>query len=76
MRTKSERRHHRDRMKARVQKFLWLPKEPEARDRLVHRLADTRKRCSCDSCGNPRRHHQELTVQERRWAVWSKEEAE
>lgn len=35
-------------------------------DRTVNRLAGHGKLCSCHMCGNPRRHHGEKTMQERR----------
>lgn len=35
-------------------------------DRMVNRLAGHGKLCSCYMCGNPRRHHGEETIQERK----------
>jgi hypothetical protein len=34
-------------------------------DRLSHTHADNLKKCSCSSCGNPRKHFDEKTIQEK-----------
>lgn len=56
------RRHHKWRMKAKALRVY--PEQPDA-----IRLADHLKNCSCDLCGNPRRHWKLPTLQERRAAL-------
>lgn len=66
--TRAERRAQVERAKARAarQCARWkLEPTPEN----VGKLATTRKECSCYMCGNPRRHHAESTMQERRLGV-------
>ncbi len=71
MRTRSERRHHHQRMIDRVKNFGWLKyikkkfSEEEYEQHLKH-LAETRKPCSCHMCGNPRKYWKEKTMQEKR----------
>ena len=61
------RRHHSQRMKARYRRKervhpYWRSDEPAA----AGKYANHGCTCSCWMCGNPRRHHGELTMQERR----------
>lgn len=66
MSKRAERRHHYERMKRRASRVFaaWIGHHdtPDARGR----FARTRKPCSCYMCGNPRKHFDEPTVQERR----------
>lgn len=60
------RRHHRERLK-RKRRYFWghsrdLWEEP----RYLGMAVSTPKVCTCWMCGNPRRWHDELTMQERR----------
>jgi hypothetical protein len=72
-RTRAERRHHRERMKARAAHFFDIQweknKHPDVyQHRLVRRI-DTPARCSCWMCGNPRRYScgaERKTIQERK----------
>jgi hypothetical protein len=82
MRTRSERRHHRERMINRVKNFKWIqPKyyhgPEEQRQKYIRELADTRHPCSCDMCCNPRHNgwarDERLTMQERRHIYDDKE---
>ena len=72
MRSKAERRHHRDRIKHRVRQFqdLAWDRGKEYFEDMVRRRVDTRKSCSCDVCCNDRRNGwlecEKLTMQERR----------
>lgn len=72
-RKRGERRHHRQRMIARMGRIIrhnWW--HPEGEDleatiaELAPRWADNRKRCSCPMCGNPRRWYGTPTRQEMR----------
>jgi hypothetical protein len=66
---RAERRHHARRMKAKV--LNWAKQEAERMDYMfgdadqyrVVRQAETRKRCSCWMCGNPRKYQGERTRQ-------------
>lgn len=65
------RRHHRERLKT-ARRFYW----GRGRDRGANPASDSDKAqgvvistpapCSCTLCGNPRRHFDEATLQERR----------
>lgn len=64
------RRHHLARIKnRRLDYYGGYIRElsPDQRARHVGRLAHTAKSCSCWMCGNPRRHEQGPTMQERRF---------
>ena len=58
-------RHQRERAKARALRVIagW-PKD--ATPELLGRLTNTRTLCSCDMCGNPRRHWKRKPMQERK----------
>jgi hypothetical protein len=74
----AERRHHRQRMRDRARRKLvqWEMRRElyrseedrlESLDHRVKRAADNMAKCSCWSCGNPRRHQKDrLTMQEKR----------
>ena len=55
-------------MKAKAQRILKQWKHMHADDpRMIAHMAATHcKPCSCPLCGNPRRHFEKLTIQERR----------
>ena len=59
------RRHHKARMKQRARKVakIWGGVPLNHLDKHADHLA----MCSCEMCGNPRRHHGERTIQELRW---------
>lgn len=62
MRGLAVRRHHRERLK-KSRRFHWgrdLSSEPSRLGMAV----DTPHPCSCAMCGNPRKHFDELTLQE------------
>lgn len=74
--SRSLRRHHRERMKAKARRIvkIWNAgvnnyKLPE--DFLVAN-ADHLKTCSCWMCGNPRKHWGKSTLQEIRLGPWLK----
>lgn len=62
------RRQDSARMKARSRRIY--PHDPKAR------LADHLAACSCYSCGNPRYHFNELTMQERRADIQARQSCE
>lgn len=59
MSSKENRRHRKQRMKAKARKVYWYNTNPE-------KLADNMCCCSCSGCGNPRRHFKEITIQEKK----------
>jgi hypothetical protein len=64
MRSRGIRRHHEERVKARVRSYYggYAVGDP----RSVGRIAHTRRLCSCWMCGNPRRYWKQATFQELR----------
>lgn len=62
------RRYHAQRRKAWVRRTLrhYFMKRHDLSARRVGMYSKTPKICSCFMCGNPRRFHGELTIQERR----------
>ena len=69
MRTRSERRHHHQRMLNKVKNFGWLKSwfgTEEIREEHIRQITETRKPCSCHMCGNPRKHFKQKTLQEKR----------
>jgi hypothetical protein len=70
---RATRRAQKERNKARIRKAIvstWsCGDDPAWVERTVARMANHGKLCSCYMCGNPRRHHGELTMQERRSAL-------
>jgi hypothetical protein len=71
MRSRALRRHHEQRMKARVRTYYGgrVAGDP----RRLGRIAHTRRECSCSMCGNPRRYFGLRTVQERHAAGLAEE---
>lgn len=70
-RTRSERRHHHQRMIDKVKTFRWMSPEfyhgeEEQRQKHIKKMAENRKKCSCHMCGNPRKMFKEDTMQEKR----------
>jgi len=68
MRTRDERRKFKSlkiRKARKVLSHIWGIKEQMTLDRLSHTHADNLKKCSCSSCGNPRKHFDEKTIQEK-----------
>lgn len=66
-RTKSERIHHKNRIKKRVIKYVkneWGYKDSEIKE--LVKFSETRQRCSCYMCGNQRKHFNKKTIQEQR----------
>lgn len=72
MRTRSERRHHHQRMIDKVKNFHWLKPKfwhsgEERRQKHILKMAETRHPCSCHMCCNPRHSPwKEETIQEKR----------
>ena len=68
MRTRAERRKHKQRMKKKALKIVriegWTDEEYIAHR--VRKLAETRTPCSCVMCGNPRKLWGQKTIQELR----------
>ncbi len=58
---RAERRHHAARMKRKAKRLL------PHRD--ARKIADHMADCSCHMCGNPRRHWNEVTLQEKRQSL-------
>lgn len=74
MKGRGERRERMAREKVKARKFLrevWQDDALAADDAYVGKRATTRVPCSCDRCGNPRRHGkgERLTLQERKAAL-------
>ena len=70
MRTRAERRHHRNRIRNKVkdyQSIRWRKEDPANYEHNVNLLTETRALCSCHMCGNPRKHWNEKTMQEKRF---------
>lgn len=59
-----KRRHHEERIKAKVRGYYVCRNRQTPK--VIGRHAQTPKPCSCEMCGNPRRHFAEPTIQERR----------
>ncbi len=74
MRTRADRRHHRERIKHRVEEYnelRWIKTyDKDWYKQAVVSRTETRKPCSCDMCCNPRHSKllkcERLTMQERR----------
>lgn len=49
----------------------WRGCDLEFTPRDIGIIAETAKPCSCDLCGNPRKHFNEITVQEKRATQWN-----
>lgn len=64
MRSRAIRRHHEERVKARVRRYYGGMAMGSPRH--TGKIAHARSLCSCWMCGNPRRHWKEVTVQEMR----------
>jgi hypothetical protein len=69
--SRSERRHHHNRMLDKVKNFWWLKSKfwhgtEEERDLHLKKVAENRQKCSCHVCGNPRKYWKEETMQEKR----------
>ena len=67
--TKAQRRHDAERLRAKRAKTLSFTPTP----RQLGRHAQTPKACSCWMCGNPRKFLGERTVQEQRFLATSQE---
>jgi hypothetical protein len=61
--SKSIRRHHAQRLKAKRKKYNRV--EGKSNPRLLGMLVHSAAICSCWMCGNPRKHFGEVTRQER-----------
>jgi len=70
MKTRAERRHHEQRMRAKVRKNYEVQQHRQFGEdhykEVIARRATTRKPCSCWMCGNPRKFFGEKTIQEKR----------
>lgn len=61
------RRHHLKRIKQNRSNYYSLAEselDAESKKKMLGRIANTAKLCSCWACGNPRKHSQEKTVSE------------
>lgn len=65
-RTRAERRHHEQRMKARFYRKQKLSPAWATNEHNAGLYANHGCDCSCAMCGNPRRHFGERTIQELR----------
>ena len=66
-----------NRAKRYVSRFKTLyPYTIEETNRVIKLYTETRQPCSCSSCGNPRKHFQEKTIQEIKFDISTKEELE
>lgn len=75
-RIRSGRRHHLYRQRRRAERILkqdQMITEEEAKTAAVYR-ADHLSTCSCDMCGNPRKHWKEETLQEKKSNIDFKEQ--
>ncbi len=66
---RSIRRHHHRRLQERakwIMAVVWGYRAQDVSPRRLGKCVATRTPCSCWMCGNPRRHHAEVTIQERR----------
>ena len=64
-RTRSERRYHYHRLKKYHKKRLKQWWGIDLPDTVIASYATTGTKCSCWMCGNPRRHHNQITNQEK-----------
>jgi len=76
-RSRAERRHHHERMLNRTRKFECVNGMQEwfsltDFEKRIRQLAENRKACSCWMCGNERRYWKQKTMQEKRFAEYSK----
>jgi hypothetical protein len=74
MKNRAYRRHHAERMIRRAERLLgsWA-KDKDWVNWSARRWADNLAKCSCESCGNPRRHFNEVTIQEQRAKIKDEE---
>lgn len=68
---RAERRSQQARVRAKMRRYIasWNhhgKSDPEWVERTAAKMANHGKLCSCYMCGNPRRHFDEPTIQERR----------
>ena len=64
MRSRGMRRHHEERVKARVRSYYGGHAAGDPRR--IGMIAHTRRLCSCWMCGNPRKYWKQETIQESR----------
>jgi hypothetical protein len=64
MRSRGIRRHHEKRIKSRVRSYYGGLAAGDPRH--IGKIAHARRICSCQMCGNPRRHWGVATIQELR----------
>lgn len=64
MRSRGIRRHHEERVKARVRSYY--SGHAVGDPRRIGMIAHTRRLCSCWMCGNPRKYWKQKTIQESR----------
>lgn len=64
----SERRHHEKRLKDKVKNIIsgWFSKEP-TKEQIGKSYSVHSSKCSCPVCGNPRKHFDSKTLQEKRF---------
>lgn len=66
LRKRAQRRHNAGKAKRKAVRKLHQWEMGATDQRVVGKWANTACPCSCETCGNPRRHFKELTIQERR----------
>lgn len=66
----SENRHHENRLKNKTKKIIskWFSKEPTEKQ-IGQNYSVHSSGCSCKFCGNPRRHFDDKTIQEKRFEI-------
>lgn len=63
----SENRHHENRLKKYTKKIIstWFSSEP-TKEQIGKNYSVHASGCSCKACGNPRKHFNEKTIQEKK----------
>jgi hypothetical protein len=82
--SRAERRHHRQRMINRIKDFYWIKNggfsentSEDKKQKLIRKMVDTRKPCSCYMCCNPRhssKGKERFTRQEKKFEEYGKNE--
>lgn len=71
MKSRNERVHHKERLKAK-RRFCWGQDLRYEENDKYYLAVDTPKPCSCAACGNPRKYNKERTLQEKSFDEVSK----
>jgi hypothetical protein len=75
---RSERRHHTERLKKNRRYYWgWYREDEEMPETIKGKVVQYPKKCSCwMGCGNARKHHKEITIQEHKNELTFKEECD